>query len=333
MTGDDMSTLPDAFRAPVSHLPEPRLSVIVPAYGVAHLVGETLASLQAQTCPDWEAIVVDDGAPNDVEAALRPFADDPRIRFLKTDNGGVSVARNRAIAIARAPVLGMLDGDDLYEPAYVETMLAALEADPAIDFLTCDATYFGVDREGERFSAHHPQAGPITLARVLTRQFNIFIGCVIRRSAFDAVGGFDESLRAVEDLDLWLRLLATSHRGGVLPEALVRYRRRPGSLSSDSRKMMAAARRVYDKLIVLLATRPEQADAMRIASGLAAQQNWQDGEDLILAGEVREGLALLRGAERRSLRWQVAMPVMRLFPMLAKPMLKLRVAIPEPRRR
>ena len=311
----------------------PLISVLVPAYGVAHLLGEALRSLQAQTVDAWEAIVVDDGAPDDVAGALVPFAGDPRIRFLKTDNGGLATARNRAAAIARAPLIALLDGDDAYEPDYVEAMLAAFGRDPDVGFLSCDARFFGLaDREGQLFSAFHPQAGAVTLARVLARDVNIFVGCTIRRDAFVAVGGFDGALRSVEDLDLWIRLLAAGHRGGILPRPLVRYRRRPGSLSSDRRAMSATARVVYGKAMTALAGRPELAVATRMAMLLDAERSWLEGEAMILAGEARRGLALLSGIERRSLRWRLAMPVMRLVPGLARPLLRMRPTLPAPRR-
>ena len=63
--------------APAS--PLPRVAVIVPAYGVAHLLGEALASLQAQILAEWECVVIDDGAPDDVAAAVAPYLADPQI--------------------------------------------------------------------------------------------------------------------------------------------------------------------------------------------------------------------------------------------------------------
>ena len=83
----------------------PAISVIVPAYGVAHLLHEALQSLQAQDFADWEAIVIDDGAPDDVAAAFAPFASDSRFRLIQTDNGGIAAARNRAIARDRKSVV------------------------------------------------------------------------------------------------------------------------------------------------------------------------------------------------------------------------------------
>ena len=313
---------------------QPLISVLVPAYGVAHLLGEALRSLQSQTIDAWEAIVVDDGAPDDVAGALVPFVGDSRIRFLKTDNGGLAMARNRAAALARAPLLALLDGDDAFEPDYVEAMLAAFERDPALDFVSCDARFTGfADRAGQLFSAYHAQTGALTLARVLARDINIFVGGTIRRKAFVAVDGFDDALRSVEDLDLWIRLLAAGHRGAILGRPLVRYRRRPGSLSANRRMMMASSRLVYGKAMAALAGRPELAMATRMAAILDSERAWMEGEDMILAGDTRRGLALLSGIERRSLRWRLAMPVMRMMPALARPLLRMRPALPEPRQR
>jgi glycosyltransferase involved in cell wall biosynthesis len=312
----------------------PRIAVIVPAYGVAHLLGEALASLQAQTVADWEAIVIDDGAPDDVAGACAAFADDPRIHLLMTDNGGVAVARNRAIAASQAPYVALLDGDDAYEPDYLATMLAAIEQQPDIGFVTCDAVFTGLaDRAGQRFSHFHPQAGAITLDRVIRREFNVFIGCTIRRSALDGIGGYDPALRSAEDLDLWIRLLAAGWGARLVAEPLVRYRRRPGSLSSNETAMLDAGMQVYEKAVAALAGRPEQAAARAMLAPVLARQSWIEGEALILAGDTRRGLELLRGLENRSLRWQLAMPLMRLFPALAAPMLRMRSRLPEPSRR
>ena len=309
----------------------PSISIIVPAYGVAHLVGEALASLQAQDFRDWEAIVVDDGAPDDVAAALAPFESDPRIRLLATDNGGLATARNRAIAIARAPLVALLDGDDLYEPDYLSTMIAAIGVDPGIGFVTCDATNFGLpSREGQRFSRYAPQQPPITLARVLQREFNIFVGCVIRREALDSVGGFDGDLRSAEDFDLWIRLLAQGWACGHVARPLVRYRRRPDSLSANSATLLHATAQVYAKAETALRGRPEAAIAARMRASTLQQIDWIAAEAMIREGQARDGVALLTrsGADKRSLRWRIAMPVMRALPGLAPLLIDMRYRLP-----
>lgn len=306
-------------------LERPLVSVIVPAYGVADLLGEALASLQAQRWPHWEAIVVDDGAPDDVAGAFAAFAGDPRFRLLKTDNGGLATARNRGLAASRAPYIALLDGDDLFEPDYLERTVAALQADPGLGFVSCDATMFGArPYAGQRYSERYPMSGPVTLERVLGREVQVFVASTIRRSALEQVGGFDGALRSVEDLDLWIRLLAAGWRGAILPQPLARYRRRAGSLSTNDRGMLTAAAAVYRKAVQALQGRPEAATAARLLAGYEQQLRHLDGQEAIRNGDVARGLSLLAGAEQRSQRWRLVLPLMRRAPWLAPLMLRLR---------
>jgi glycosyltransferase involved in cell wall biosynthesis len=277
--------------------------------------------------------VIDDGSPDDVGGACALFSGDPRIRVMLTDNGGVAIARNRAIAAARAPYLALLDGDDEYEPDYLATMLAAIEPHPDVGFVTCDATYTGLpDRAGRRFSEFNPQSGEITLARVMRQDFHIIAGSMIRREAFDAIGGYDATLRSAEDFDLWIRILAAGWRAIWLDRALVRYRRRPGSLSMDTATMVSCAQGVYEKLVASLAGRPEEAVAREMLAKAVAWRRWIDGQALVKDGDVSRGLAMMRGTSGASLRWRLAMPLMRMFPGLAAPLLRLRQHLPPPSR-
>lgn len=305
----------------------PAVSVIVPAWGVADLVGEALASLQAQGFGDWEAIVVDDGDAA-VGPAIAPLAAaDPRIRFVASPRSGVSAARNRAAAQARAPLLAMLDGDDAYEPDYLATMIAAIESKPAPGLVTCDAVFTGrTARAGRRFSDYLPQNGTPTLDALIARRFNIFTAAVLRRDLFEAVGGFDETLAAAEDLDLWIRIADRGAGIGRVDRALVRYRRRPGSLSSSTLKLRRAALQMYEKTAERLAGRPEGTTAAAMARQMRDEAGWIEGEDLVIAGETRAGLALLRRshAARRSPRWRLMMALFRAAPPLARPLLAWR---------
>jgi cellulose synthase/poly-beta-1,6-N-acetylglucosamine synthase-like glycosyltransferase len=315
-------------------LQTPLVSVIVPAYGVAHLLGATLASLQAQYLQTWEAIIIDDGAPDDVAGAFAPFASDRRFRLLLTDNQGVSSARNRAIAAAKARFICLLDGDDLYEPAYLGRMLAAIEADPGLGFVCCDALVFGAgERTPRRYSSLYGMTGPISLERVLDRTFVVFVAAIIRRSAMDQIGGFDASIVASEDLDVWIRLLAAGWRGDFLAEPLVRYRRRPASLSSSSRRILVGGCSVYRKASQALQGRAEQPAAERMLASCEQAVRWLDGEDLLLRGDVASGLSLLAGAEQRSLRWRIALAVMRRAPFLTAGLLRMRAWVPDLQRK
>lgn len=106
-------------------MPTPRFSVIVPAYNLEHLLPRCLDSLLAQTLPDWECVVVDDGSADGTGGVCDAYAaKDPRFVVLHQANGGVSCARNAGICAARAEDLLFLDGDDALEPFALEWLAA-----------------------------------------------------------------------------------------------------------------------------------------------------------------------------------------------------------------
>jgi glycosyltransferase involved in cell wall biosynthesis len=310
---------------PTSFLPVPRVAVIVPAYGVAHLLEEALASVQAQTLTDWECVVIDDGAPDDVAAAVAPFLTDQRIRFLATDNRGVSSARNRAIESCTAPLIALLDGDDMLRPDYLDTMTAAMVADPAVRIATCNARVFGaVPQERLCFSGPQPEG---TLAHVLDRSFGIYIGSTFRRADWASVGGFDRSLSQCEDFDFWLRLLQLGGRAIHVDSVLGDYRVRAGSASDNEELMLIGNLRAYQKVQAALPA--EATELPLIARLIAATQRalaFEHAIDRIVDGDIRRGVAeltALRG-QVSGLVWDLSFAVWRLAPALARPMLRLR---------
>lgn len=303
----------------------PAISVIVPAWGVADHLGEALRSLQAQTRTDWEAIVVDDGDTAAVAAAVAPFAADPRIRLLATDNAGLACARNRGIKAARAARISLLDGDDRYRPDYLHAMAARLDGDAALGFVTCDARMFGVaEFDGKLFSEREPQQGDITLERVLRCQFKVFGSTMMRRAALDEVGGFDAGLRSAEDLDLWIRMLEAGWRAAYVPAPLVDYRRRAASLSANSLALAQWVCRVYDNAAERLEGRPEQQAAREMGAAARNQLRIEEGVSAVEEGRTRAGVALLLATDlgTRSLKWRLALRLFRAVPALAEPVIR-----------
>jgi glycosyltransferase involved in cell wall biosynthesis len=299
----------------------PTVSFIVPAYQSAHLIGETLASLQAQDRGDWEAIVVDDGSTDDLAAALAPFAGDPRIRPYQFDHAGLATARNRGIERAAGRYLTFLDSDDMIEPSYVGEMVGALEADPSLAFVCCDGTMFGVaDREGRRFSEFEPQVPPVTLERVLTRKFTVLVAATVRADVVRSVGGFAEQLRSAEDFDLWLRILMSGGKAAYRPRPLFRYRRRAGSLSNSPELFRTALAEVYRRAAERLGPDdPLAAYCRRAERNVLARLDLWRGRAALTAGRVAEADALLDRATRvlpRS-RWKLMLRVLRVAPRLA----------------
>jgi hypothetical protein len=304
---------------------EAAITIVIPAYGVTTMLADAIDSVIAQDRGDWQAIVVDDGDKR-VAPYVERYLADPRIRFLQTDNGGLPTARNRAIAASTTPYVALLDGDDILEPDFVSSLIAAIEADPRNGFATGDATFFGADRVGELFSSYCAQQPPITLERLIRREFNVFGLTVMRREAIEGIGGFDTSLRSSEDLDAWIRLMAAGWRLAHVPRPLARYRRREGQMSGNTPVMLQTAHAVMSKARAHLAGRPEAAAAEEMIRRIEHDQAIEAAFARVRSGEVRAGVAdLVRlGVGERSPRWGRALLLMRIAPFLARWLLKMR---------
>jgi glycosyltransferase involved in cell wall biosynthesis len=227
----------------------PDVSVIIPAYNTSQYIAAAVQSVLAQTYTSYEAIVVNDGSPDTpaLERALAPFRD--RIVYLVQENGGISMARNAGLRVARGRYIALLDSDDAWQPDYLAVQVAALEANPGLALVYPNALIVGDHpHAGRTYMDVCPSSGPVTFQAVLTQRCQVFIGALIRRAAIERVGGFNPELRSVEDFDLWLRLLAAGERIGYHDRVLVRFLKRRGSLSSDPVWMAEHVLIVLDKL-------------------------------------------------------------------------------------
>jgi GT2 family glycosyltransferase len=305
----------------------PRVAVIVPGYGVAHLLGEALASLQAQSLAEWECVVIDDGAPDDVAAAVAPFLADPRIRFLTTANHGVSAARNTAIAATSAPLIALLDGDDRFRTDYLAIMAALLDADPAVTLATCNALLFGA-LPRDRLCFRRPQGSRDgnhgSLSDVLDRSFSVYIGTTFRRADFTAVGGFDPNMTHAEDLDLWVRLLELGGSARYVDRVLGEYRVRPHSASDNPVRLLEGNLKVYSKAQQRL---PIQHPVQGVIAAMLAETRqalkFEHALLRIAGGEIALGLTELRAVRSRVRGpvWMLSFALWRAMPILARPML------------
>lgn len=310
----------------------PQVAVIVPAYGVAHLVGDALRSLQAQTFRNWQAIVIDDGAPDDVRMAVTPFLRDSRIALLETPNGGVSTARNRAIAHSTAPLIALLDGDDLYRPAYLETMTAALAASPDAAFVCCNARTFGATITSTPVVSPAPRRRVrggithITLSDVLSRECPIYIGGLFRRSDWERIGGFDPALSMGEDLDFWIRLFSPGACAVYVDRDLGQYRVRWNSASWNYPRMLAGEVRVFEKAVDALVGTLEADIAKATLENVRAELRRQLTMNEVADGDHRAALKALRAMDHGSsgTLWHLSMLVWSIAPRLAPPMLRWR---------
>jgi glycosyltransferase involved in cell wall biosynthesis len=213
----------------------PAVSVIIPSYNVSRYIGPTLQSVFAQTSHDYEVIVVNDGSPDTDEFrnAIAGFRD--RIIVVEQPNEGPAAARNTGIRLARGEFIAFLDGDDLWDPDYLDQELRRLRGDGEIDLLYSDARLFGTRSvQGRTLMALCPSAGQADLSALVSGSCTVFTSfTLVRRSAVIAVGGFDETMRFAEDFHLWIRLAYTGSRIAYTTDVLGSYRVRAGSQSTN----------------------------------------------------------------------------------------------------
>lgn len=210
------------------------ISVVIPTYNRARIVGEAVESALAQTYPPAEVIVVDDGSSDDTAAALEAFGG--RIQYVRQENAGPAAARNTGIRHASGCFMAFLDSDDLWEPEKLSLQVHAFSGDPSLAVVSCLSRY--VSFEGKTLADTGPAqdtlpAGSRASIRRLLLGNTVSGGssAVVRRECLDDVGLFDEGLFGVEDWDLWLRV-AKKYSIGFVNERLTVMRSGAANISS-----------------------------------------------------------------------------------------------------
>lgn len=223
---------------------EPLVSTIIPAFNAAESLQETLTSVTRQTYRNLDIIVVDDGSTDDTaEIARRHMRLDTRVRLLQKENGGVASARNAGIHASRGEYVAFIDADDLWHRTKIEKQVAVLRA-ASQNVALVYAPFRLIDEQGSVLGFQR-RIG--VEGWVLYRHFHANLvgngsSILVRRTVLEELGGFDTTLRAAgaegcEDLLLQLRI-AARYQFREVPEYLVGYRRRRGSMSSDSEQML-----------------------------------------------------------------------------------------------
>lgn len=225
------------------------VSVVIPAYNYAHFVGETIESVLAQTYPHFEVVVVDDGSTDNTAEVVAAFVDkDPRVRYVHQQNGGLPAARNTGIRNARFPLVAFLDADDLWTPDKLQAGVDAF-ADLGPDWGIVASFRQKITPDGQPiFQAAHGFGGDreVSVRDLLMRTQFSPSTVIARKACFEACGFFDESLRSVEDRDMWLRI-AAKFRIMRLGQALTLVRDHPSSMSKHADRMKENFLLVWEK--------------------------------------------------------------------------------------
>jgi glycosyltransferase involved in cell wall biosynthesis len=228
----------------------PKVSVVIPTYNRASLVGEAMRSVLAQTFPDFELIVVDDGSTDDTRSVVAGFKDS-RIRYVPQDNMGISGARNTGIRNARGRYVAFLDSDDLWLPQLLEVEVHILDHNPEAGVVYAKAQGIGSDGNLTFESRGYVQKySGQTLKSMLYADFTCIQTSLVRRQCFERAGLFDESLTGRVDWDMFLRLAQHcdfAHVDRVLAHFRTHAQQFTGPASTQFAEVVEAGVTVLDK--------------------------------------------------------------------------------------
>lgn len=237
----------------------PLVSVAIPAYNHARFIEACLASVCAQTYPELELVLIDDGSQDGTLEVARRFLEPHRDRFRRIvlerqENQGVSATSNAVVAACRGEWVHLLGSDDVLYPNKVERIQQAIAEWDCRDLALVHADADLIDEHGRFIASRRQKPRPAPgLDREAWRE--LFLGdnfivnptVALRREAYLSIGGFDRSL-ALEDIDCWLRLSAC-YTVARVPEVLASYRKHPGNNLRRRVRMLAAQFHTFGKFL------------------------------------------------------------------------------------
>ncbi len=273
----------------------PLVSVIIPCYNAERFLSETIESVLAQTYPEVEVIVVDDGSSDDTARVARSYP----VRFICQRNGGVSAARNHGIRQSRGKYVLFLDHDDRLLPHAVAVGVDLLEQNPDCSMAVGEHRYIGPN--GEELGSSNKRAGTQDHYLKLLEHNFVETPCsaLHRRSSFFIAGMFDESLSGAEDHELYLRL-ARSSPIVAHDQEVSEYRQHETNSSRDAGLMLSVSHRVMQMQLPYVQNDREKLESHQRGLRFVARRfGRQLTRQLIeekqpLNQENRERLALLR---------------------------------------
>lgn len=226
------------------------VSVAMPVFNAAATVREAVQSIQAQTLPDWELVIVDDGSTDGTRPILEDLAKcDPRIRLLARPHRGVAEAANEAIRECRSDLVARMDADDVSLPERLEAQVALALARPELTVIGCLIECFPRETMSDGMSRFEAWLNRLIEHEDIAREAYVESPLVnpsvlVRRRAVLDIGGYRDG-PLPEDYDLWLRGLAAGWRLAKVPRVLFRWRDTPARLTRrDPRYSRTAFRRL-----------------------------------------------------------------------------------------
>ena len=268
------------------------ISVIIPVYNRRDLVGRAIRSVQAQTCQDFELLVIDDGSDDDTAGQVREEFGNALRLLVRPENQGVSAARNHGIGKARGEWLAFLDSDDEWLPEKLEKQVEALQKS---GLLVCHTDEIWI-RRGVRVNPHkhHRKFGGDIFLQALPLCIMSPSSIIVHRTVFEHVGLFDETLPACEDYDFFLRLTCRYEVVLLEEKLIVKYGGHADQLSHAYYAMDRFRVRALDKLLRevedLEDERRERARHMLVKKARIVYKGARKRDNQNLAAEMKQYL-------------------------------------------
>lgn len=215
----------------------PRVTVLMSNHNGGAFLAPTVRSILGQTYRDFEFLILDDGSTDDSRDQLRKFAaEDARIRLIEQENIGLTPTLNRGLKLAAGDLIARMDSDDLATPDRLAKQVAFMDAHP--DVVLLGGAYALIDEAGRRLHVMRPPTDDAALQEdCLSGRTPICHPlAMFRREAALRVGGYDESFKVAQDLDLWLRLGEVG-KLACLPDVILSYRMHAGSVSERKQQL------------------------------------------------------------------------------------------------
>jgi glycosyltransferase involved in cell wall biosynthesis len=209
------------------------VSVIIPVYNSEEYIAEAVESVLGQSYGNFEIVIIDDGSTDNTLSILEPYRVAPHFRIIRQANAGPSSARNQGIRYSQGKYCAFLDADDIMMPERLKLQVDAMEEQKDIGLVYTDLMTFNkegiIHRTKKAFT--NPYSGNV-LDKLLVENFITTSTVMVRKSCFDEVPLFDESISHSEDYKMWLNI-AERFKLGYVDLPLVKYRYHANSLSCD----------------------------------------------------------------------------------------------------
>jgi len=223
------------------------VSVVIANYNMAKFIEQAIRSVLDQTRPPIEVIVVDDGSTDDSRNVIQGVAArDSRVIVIEQANAGQTRAKNVGLAATRGSIVGFCDADDYWLPGKLEGQLPLFDK-PEVALVFTRARWIDLSGATLTYVPQRHSTGRV-LEHLIVENFIPFGTVLVRREAFNAVGGFNERYRMGIDWEAWLRL-ARHYEFAFLDAVTYIYRVWDGQMSTDSSGRLDAALRIMDDFI------------------------------------------------------------------------------------